>query len=225
MACWRSPWLRLWLVCLGLLGPAGGRTVADQLEREVGRSVREALRLQYGFLEDRLLTAWIDRVGQPIARLVPRQDYPYVFYVIDTDAVNALAAPGCFIFVTKGLLDTVRNDDELAGVLAHELGHESERHAWRLIGHELPWIAGGQLLAGHLGDLLSLGFSVAHLLDSLGYSRHLENRADRFGLEYSWRAGYDPEGILSFFETIQPKKKPSKLASYFRTHPPTHERM
>lgn len=207
------------------LTPLAGKGIDDDLERAVGRAVFEAMKLQYGALEDPLLAGWVDRVGQAVAAGAPRQDYPYVFAVIDTDAVNAFAAPGCFILVTKGLLEQARSDDEVAAVLAHEVGHCSERHAPRLLEHEGIILLAETLLRDRLNEWVMLGLQLAHLFETLGFSRHLENRADRFGLRRTYEAGFDPTAMAEFLETIRPARPPSGLGAYLDTHPPVHERI
>jgi len=224
---------RLTLLCglaLGLLAlggfPARGNLGA-KIEREIGRQVLYAFESSVGLVDDPLLVEWVQRVGEDIAAVSPRPDVRYVFTITDTDEMNAFAAPGGFIFVTRGLLDEVSSDDELAGVLAHEMGHVVERHGMKQLEKQVLALGLLSTIRNEKYQDLLLALQFLDLVVSLKYSRDLESRADRFGVEHTYRAGYDPAGLVSFFEHLlaREKRSPSRWEVFFSTHPPTQERL
>lgn len=217
-------------LALGLLALGGFPARGDlgtKIEREIGRQVLYAFEASLGLVDDPLLVEWVQRVGEDIAAVSPRPDVRYVFTITDTDEMNAFAAPGGFIFVTRGLLDEVSSDDELAGVLAHEMGHVAERHGMKQLEKQVLALGLLSTIKSEKYQDLLLALQFVDLVVSLKYSRDLEGRADRFGVEHTYRAGYDPAGLVSFFEHLlaREKRSPSRLEVFFSTHPPTRERL
>jgi predicted Zn-dependent protease len=206
---------------------AAAGNVYDKIERELGRQVKAAFAASSGLVEDPLLLEWVRRIGGEIAAAAPRQPFVYDFSIADLDEMNAFALPGGFVFVTRGLLDAVRSDDELAGVIAHEVGHVHGRDGMRQIEHQLLMLGLLSTFKNEKWDTFVTVLQLLDLLGSLKYSRQLESRADRFGAEYSYRAGYDPAGLSGFFNQLLAleKRSPSKLETILATHPPTAERL
>jgi predicted Zn-dependent protease len=164
-----------------------------------------------------------------IARLsaaVPQSPYKIRVLVVDNPTMNALAAPGGYIVVFRGLIDAARTPEELAGVLAHELQHVLRRHSTRLL---LQHVSTGLLMAALFGDasgLASFGLDAAQNLALLRYSRSHETEADEEGLRTLIAAGIDPSGMVSFFETLQQKEgRESRYLAYLSSHPNTLERI
>jgi len=203
------------------------RDLGKDIERGLGEMVAAELEAAYGVVDDPLLTDWVDRIGQRLAAASGRTNLTYRFRILDSDDVNAVAAPGGFIYVDRGLLRFIQSEDELAAVLGHEIGHVAGRHAMK------------QLTAQALGTLALLGFqaaraetlktvgSVAGGLALLKFSRDEENDADRRGLKSMVAIGYDASALPAFFRRLQSteREKPSALEVYFLTHPPTEERL
>jgi predicted Zn-dependent protease len=171
-------------------------------------------------------------VNDLVQNLVRHSDakVPFRIKVLDSDEVNAFALPGGYLFINKGLIQAADTEDELVGVLTHEIAHVAARHATeRLTKMELlQWasipsifVGGGAGIA--LRNVLGLSLN----LQILGITRGSEREADILGAQYAWHAGYDPNGYLSFFEKLMAmeKKQPGRFASWFRTHPPTAERI
>ena len=155
---------------------------------------------------------------------------PFHVYLIDSDEVNAFALPGGYMFVNKGLLQAAETEDELVGVLCHEIAHVAARHATeRLTKAELlQWASIPSIFVGGIGGIaLRNAIGLALNLQILGITRGSEKEADILGSQYAWAAGYDPNGFITFFEKLMAmeKKQPGKFASWFRTHPPTPERI
>ena len=156
---------------------------------------------------------------------------PFTIKVIDSEEINAFALPGGFFFVNTGILLNADNEAEMAGVMAHEIGHVAARHGTRQatrgqlaqIGSIIPLIAVGGM-AGY-GIYEAMGAIVP--LSFLHFSRAMESEADLLGLEYMYKAGYDPEPFVDFFEKIESleKKRPGTMSKPFATHPPTPDRI
>ena len=180
-------------------------------------------------LSDAVITEYINRVGQ---NLVQNSDasVPFTIKVLDTDEINAFALPGGFFFVDSGLILATHNEAELAGVMAHEIAHVAACHAARQMSRrQLMNLATIPLIfvGGGIGYAVQ---SVAGLIVPLGamkFSRAFEAEADFLGVEYMYKAGYDPQALTSFFETLQAvgKQKPGTLAKAFAAHPQTKDRV
>jgi predicted Zn-dependent protease len=173
-----------------------------------------------------------DYVDTLVQNLVRHSDakVPFHVYLVDSDEVNAFALPGGYMFVNKGLIQAAETEDELVGVLCHEIGHVAARHATeRLTKAELlQWASIPSIFVGGIGGIaLRNAIGMALNLQILGITRGSEKEADILGSQYAWAAGFDPNGFVSFFEKLMAmeKKQPGKFASWFRTHPPTPERI
>ena len=155
---------------------------------------------------------------------------PFTIKVLDTDEVNAFALPGGFFFVNSGLILKADNEAELAGVMAHEIAHVAARHGTRQASRgelaqyaTLPLIFAG----GWTGYAIYQAASVAIPIGFLRFSRAFESEADMLGLQYMYKAGYDPLCFIDFFERIETleKKRPGTLSKVFSTHPMTEDRI
>jgi predicted Zn-dependent protease len=187
---------------------------SEDVDRKVGDDAALAVRGQLGLIEDPELVAYVDEVGQRLARHAPRRRFSYKFQIVDQEAPNAFALPGGFIFVSRGLLTLANSEDELANVLGHEIVHVAARHAAarQEIGRSLPlrlnWFQGSYLAS---------------------YSRDQEREADRMGQGLSAVAGYDPAGLVAFLRELEHTERlrlgASRLPSFWATHPTTSSRM
>jgi predicted Zn-dependent protease len=200
-------------------------------EVAMGNSISKEVEKEYKYIGDPLVQNRIENIGKKIVAVCDRKDIDYHFFVLDDEEVNAVSLPGGYVYVFKGLIDKTASDDELAGVLAHEVGHIVARHAIKRLQAEQSYsILRLLVLAvpqsanpGAAGNAADLAFT--ELL--LGYSREDELLADKLGARYSKLAGYNPEGMISFLEKLQQvnKRKPLAPKSYFKTHPYVPDRI
>ncbi|MCX5705334.1 MAG: Maf and M48 domain-containing protein [Candidatus Omnitrophica bacterium] len=200
-------------------------------DREVamGKSIADAVAQEYKLVNDPLVEERVEKIGKKIAVVCDRKDIDYHFYVLDEDEVNAVSLPGGYVYIFKGLVDKVSSDDELAGVVAHEVGHIVARHSikrlqadqayslLRLLVSQAPGTTGG------MGAAADAAFT--ELL--LGYSREDELLADQLGARYSKLAGYDPHGMIKFMNKLQEiqRHKPLQPRTYYKTHPYVPDRI
>jgi Zn-dependent protease with chaperone function len=202
----------------------GADSLETRLEKFIGDLVARGLRDGSGVDNDPLLKNWIQGMGAKVSAVAPRRDVKYTFTILGTDAPNALAGPGGHIFVTRGLLDAVESDDELAVVLAHESGHVSKKHAMAQIGENALFLLGMFIFGDEMPATVRTGVIVANVLRTLSRSRHMEAQADDEGLRYAYESGYDSGGLIHFFEGFDLRKR-SSLEEYFATHPSPEKRI
>lgn len=205
--------------------------MAGSLEKEVrlGRELAAEVDRQAKFVDDPIITEYVNRVGQNIV-LHSDSKVPFTIKVIDSDEVNAFALPGGFFYVNKGLLLAADNEAELAGVMAHEIAHVAARHAVenQAKGTLLEWgaIAGSIFLGGIPGMIYQNTAGLGLLGIFMKFSRSAEEEADKLGVQYMYAAGYDPGAMATMFEKLEAKnkKKPGFIARAFATHPAPPDR-
>jgi predicted Zn-dependent protease len=202
-------------------------TVEGQVAR--GRVYAQQIESQVKLVNDPVVTEYVNRIGQNLVRNSDAQ-VPFTIKVIDSDVVNAMALPGGFFYVNSGLILAADEEAEMAGVMAHEIAHVAACHYGREMTRaqimqlaSIPLIFVGGVI-GYAGYEAS---GLAIPMTFLKFSRGFEAEADYLGVEYMYRAGYDPSAFVSFFEKIQAmeKKKPGTLAKAFDTHPQTPDRI
>ena len=202
-------------------------TVEGQVAR--GRQYAQEIESQIKLINDPVITEYVNRVGQNLVRNSDAQ-VPFTIKVIDSDVVNAMALPGGFFYVNSGLILAADEEAEMAGVMAHEIAHVAACHyAREMTRMNLMQIASlpAIFMGGALGYGIYEGMGIGIPLGFLRFSRGFEAEADYLGIEYMYRAGYDPSAFVSFFEKIQAmeKKKPGTLSKAFDTHPQTPDRI
>ncbi len=201
------------------------------LEKEIalGKQLAQEVERQAKIIDDPVIAEYVNRVGQNLVRNSDAK-VPFTIKVLDSEEVNAFALPGGFFFVNSGLILKADNESELAGVMAHEIAHVAARHGTRqatrgtIINYaSIPLI----FMGGWTGYAIRQGAGLAIPLGFLTFSRGFEAEADMLGLEYMYKAGYDPTSFVDFFEKIQTleKKKPGTLSKVFSTHPMTDDRI
>ena len=195
-------------------------------EERLGQSVVEYLAPPEFTCEDPRRQEALDAIVARLAATVPRSPYAFRVLVVNRPEVNALAAPGGYIVVLRGLVERTESPEELAGVLAHEMQHVVQRHATRaLIQHAST----GLLITALTGDMtgpLAYGLQSARVLGQLQYSRRAETEADTEGMKMLLAARVDPAGMIGFFEALMKgDKQPRTALKYFSTHPSSGDRI
>ncbi len=197
--------------------------LGKQLAQEVDRSAK--------FITDPVVTEYVNRVGQNLVRNSDAQ-VPFTIKVIDSDQINAFALPGGFFYVNSGLIMHADEESELAGVMAHEIAHVCARHGTKNATKgqimqlaTIPLVMLGP--GGWAGYAIYQGVQLIVPISFLKFSRDAEREADYLGLQYMYKAGYDPNSFVSFFEkvTALEKKQPGSVPKIFATHPPTPDRI
>jgi predicted Zn-dependent protease len=206
--------------------PAPARAMSTSAEISLGEGLSKQVDRESLLVTDPFLTTWVTGIGDKLAKYRERQDITYRFTVINSDEINAFALPGGFIHVDLGLMNTVSSDDELASVMAHEMGHVERRHVVTLNQK-------GNLLSILIG-VLSILSPIAYLFGGYGgdllfnkFSRQDELQADQYGLLLMSRAGYDPRSMVDMMERLADMEglPQSKADKAFANHPPPKDRV
>lgn len=223
------------------VNPATGRReivfMSQEREAALGREEAARVAAEMGIVDDPALTAYVQAVGQRVARSSPRQDVPYRFQIVDMPEPNAFALPGGYVYVSRGLLVISNSEDELANVIGHEIAHVAARHAAQREAAAVPvgiLTALGTVAAGLIG-----GGQAAQAVGQLGqtagagvvasYGRDQEREADTLGQNYAAQAGVDPAAMSDFLATLERatalERGDGRQPSFFDTHPGTPERV
>ena len=214
--------------------PGSGKSMGDwysyDTEIKMGKQYAMMVESSARMVKDPVVTEYVNRIGQNLVRNSDAK-VPFTIKVIDSDDINAFALPGGFFYVNSGLILAADGEAELAGVMAHEIAHVAARHATREMTRAnyaqmatIPLIFVG---SWGIYEAASMAINIALPLTFMKFSRNFESEADYLGLEYMYKAGYDPQAFISFFEKIkaQEKTKPGTLAKAFATHPQTPDRI
>src|SRR6266581_7551597 len=203
------------------------------LEREIalGKQLAQEVERSSKLIDDPVVTEYVNRVGQNLVRNSDAR-VPFTIKVIDSDEVNAFALPGGFFYVNSGLVLRAQEESELAGVMAHEISHVTARHGTcQATKGEVMQLASIPAMIfipyTWAGYAMYQGLNLAIPLTFLKFSRDHEREADFLGIQYMYKAGYDPNSYVTFFERIQAdeKRRPGTIPKAFSTHPPTPERI
>jgi predicted Zn-dependent protease len=201
------------------------------IEKEIalGKQMAQEVERQAKIVDDPIISEYVNRIGQNLVRNSDAK-VPFTIKVVDSEEINAFALPGGFFFVNTGILLNADNEAEMAGVMAHEIAHVAARHGTRqasrgeMINYgSIPLI----FLGGWAGYGIRQAAGLAVPMGFLKFSRGFESEADMLGLEYMYKAGYDPTCFVDFFEKIQSleKRKPGTMSKIFSDHPPTGDRI
>ncbi|MBW1839563.1 MAG: M48 family metalloprotease [Deltaproteobacteria bacterium] len=218
--------------------------LTEKEEIKFGNYVDAVVAARHPTLHDENTTQRVAEIGNKLAATSDRPHLPFTFKVLNTTEVNAFAAPGGFVYVTVGLLDILEKKDELASVMAHEIGHVCERHSVRAyytaqkINAVLTLLDLGAMIAGYppiagmggdiLGDIGRIVANLTAVIISQGYSRSWESRADELGLQYSFKAGYDPQAMVSVLERflrLEEERGEKIKLTILSSHPKTEYRI
>jgi predicted Zn-dependent protease len=221
-------------VLVGGLMAAGGcaPAISTQQEVELGRQYAAEINAQLPIVQNPAVHSYINELGESIARRVDPRGIDYTFYVVNAAGVNAFAVPGGFIYVNRGLIERASNMSELAGVLAHEIGHVVERHSVEQLqkaqnANLLANVVYGVLLQRPPSGVEQVGVQVAGSAIFAGYSRDAEREADIQAVGYLVTSGINPRGMPAFFQKLieEQQRSPSTVEQWFSTHPLTQERI
>jgi predicted Zn-dependent protease len=201
--------------------------ITDEEERKIGDEVSAKIRARFGVVQDPAVHKYVSLVGLSVARASERPRIPWTFVVLDTDGVNAFAAPGGIVHITRGALGLVKNEAELAGVLAHEVGHVAHKHAVNAIRKSKAVQIGTQAAAKdrapYLNQLANRAYEI--VLEN-NFDRGDELDADRAGVQYAQKAGYSPATLADFLARLDDRNKNQpERNGLFASHPETKERI
>ena len=204
--------------------------IDEKQEIEIGREIASTLLGAAPLVQNDAMQRYVNQVGRWLALQSERPDLPWQFGVLDAPQVNAFAAPGGFVFITRGLLERMKNEAELAGVLAHEIVHVLKKHHLKAIQKNAQANLAADALSAAMRDSNSamrqklVGFGTEMFARGLDKTDELE--ADRLGIVIAARAGYDAYGLPSVLQVLQAMNpEDSGLALMFKTHPAPAERL
>ncbi len=219
------------------LGDVSRTTITLQQERQLGESIMRQIRASPLYLDDPEVTDYINALGYRLVANAPNVEQQFEFFVIEDKTVNAFALPGAFIGVHTGLITTAQSESELAAVLAHEIGHVTQRHIARLFTQQkqaglasMAALALAILAARSSPDLAQAavaGAQYAMFQTAINFTRDNEREADRTGVQILEKSGYDARAMPAFLERLQRSYRlyETNAPSYARTHPLTYERI
>lgn len=208
---------------------AGWDWYSIESEIRMGKEYATQIEASLKMVTDPVVNEYVNRVGQNLVRNSDAK-VPFTIKVVDSDVINAMALPGGFFYVNSGLILAADNEAELAGVMAHEIAHVAARHTTRQLTRaqfvnyaSLPLI----FVGGGIGLAAREAAGIGVPMTFLKFSRGFEAEADYLGIQYMYKAGYDPNEFVNFFEKIQAeeKKKPGSMAKVFSDHPQTPDRI
>ena len=205
--------------------------ISEAQELQIGEAGAKQVAAQYVRLPNEALQSYVNGVGQKVAAVSHRPNLQYHYTVLDTPVVNAFALPGGHIYITRGILEMMNSEEELAGVLGHETGHVTARHSVQQMSQAqlygalgtLAAVAAGPRAGGQVEQLAQVGIQAA----LMGHSRKDEFQADELGVVYADRASYNPDGarrMLVMLDRLYPAQ-PAALEKIFQSHPPPADRV
>ncbi|MDL2328832.1 M48 family metalloprotease [Desulfosarcina sp. OttesenSCG-928-A07] len=222
----------------GILNPPCGRSISIQEERELSKEFMTYVKARYTLISDPVIVDYVNQVGSRIMAAIPPQPFTYQFYVINEPVYNAFATPGGNIFINSGLFAAMGDEQELAGILGHEIAHVVCRHISQRIENSkkiglasLVGLVAGALLgiggAGDAASAITMSTMAAGHSAALAYSRENEIQADQIGLDFLTQAGYSGEGLLLVLKKIRSKQwyGSEQIPTYLNTHPASEARM
>jgi predicted Zn-dependent protease len=208
-----------------------GCVVSTQQEVQLGTQYAQQINAQLPIMRDANVNSYINSLGNSLARVADNRNLSWRFYVVDSREVNAFAVPGGFVYVNRGLIERARTMNQLAGAMAHEIAHVTQRHSVEQMAQAQRADA-GLTLACILTSVCQSGAASAAIQVSgsalfAKFSRDDESEADRYGVQYLVAAGIDPRGMVDMFQTLlnERRSRPTAVDAWFRTHPLEEDRI
>jgi predicted Zn-dependent protease len=201
--------------------------MTDAEEQALGKNVSEKIRIRYGVVQDPRVHRYVSLVGTALAQGSTRPALPWTFIVLDTDGVNAFAAPGGYVHITRGLLALIKSEAELAGVLGHEIIHITEKHTVRALQkNQAVQMGASETLSGSAAFMDRVVAAVYENIVERGFGRAEENESDEQSVALANKIGYAPNGLVAFLTTLKDRNKASKeKRGLFASHPEMQERL
>jgi beta-barrel assembly-enhancing protease len=215
--------------CATLYNPATEKKeivlITTPMEVLLGQNTAMQVAKQYSFVKDPKQVNKVTEIGEKLAKVSDRTDLKYHFAVVEDKEINAFTMPGGYIYINSGLME-MTNDDELACVIGHEIGHVAARHIAKKLQVQLGYdilmnIALRNTSVSQMQQAIDLTFNLAQL----GYSREDELLADRLGAKYAYKAGYDPRAMITFLKKLKEKDKDEMGPVFLRSHPYASKRI
>lgn len=197
-------------------------------EVKLGQSLSREIAKQYPLLNDERVDSFLQKRGEKLVAVSDRADLKYFFMAVNDDAVNAFAIPGGYCYINLGLIRGTKTEAELISVVAHELAHVTNRHGMKRLSQMQIAELGQQAVLGNSASAANMVANMLTTVGLLGYSREAEREADRDGLHFMYKAGYDPNGMVDLFQLLMSKQGGGESAGWqnlFSTHPMTSERV
>ncbi len=202
------------------------------LEIQYGRLLSKKILIQYPLYKNKKATYYVNQVGKSVALFAGRPEISFHFAILDSNTVNAFAAPGGYIYITKGALKQMENEAELAAVLAHEIGHVNNKHIMKQLPppRETGFTSAVSSLLLSQGTIVSSAFNesingASDLLFKNGYKIQDEYEADRSAIDYLDATGYNQAALIDFLQRIDSYRKGHQNTKVYHTHPPSSERI
>ncbi|HUS20460.1 MAG TPA: M48 family metalloprotease [Aeromicrobium sp.] len=200
--------------------------VSETDERKIGEAVSTKVRQEFGVYQNAAVTKYVTLVGSVLAETSERPNLKWEFIVLDTDGVNAFAAPGGIVHITRGALGMIKSEAELAGVLGHEVEHVAQKHTVKAIEQSKRIKLGTDVAAGSREWVNALADNVYDDLVENGFDRAQENDADEKGIVLAAKVGYNPSGLGTFLTKLMERNKgESDRNGLFASHPETEGRV
>ncbi len=217
--------LLLLAVCL-VPGCENPLQIDRDTEIRIGREAGSQLEQRYGVVNDPVGQRRLDAIGRRAAAASSEPAFPWTFRILDTGEVNALALPGGLIYITRGMMDYAANDDQLAGVVAHEVAHVDHHHAKIAIERAMTQAFLVELVTQRSPDSIRQAAAITLDLNMREGYRQREYEADRFGTLYAFRAGYRADGLRQLLSYLHEKEgDPARITWLLQSHPPLSRRL
>lgn len=221
------------LALAALLALAGCGSLSVQEEQQLGAEMARDARKHLDFVREEVVVGYISQMGRGLVKAAGPQPFTYHFHVVEDKELNAFAAPAGYVYVNTGTILAAANASELAGVIAHEVGHVALRHIAKNynkqrgagILYQLGAIAASIFVPGPGAAAAQLGGQLAAIGVLNSFSREAEAEADAFAVKVMPGAGWDPQGLVSFFQTLQQETKGGRPPEFLSSHPATESRI